>query len=92
VLNKEIGGLDVIYLAKFMVKTSLGAILSGALGWLLFLYMGHLMKVNLLSQTMRVGVSAVVWIVMYILMMSLFRMGEINLVLNLVKERFKFPR
>jgi putative peptidoglycan lipid II flippase len=92
VLNKEIGGLDVIYLAKFMVKTSLGAILSGALGWLLFLYMGHLMKVNLLSQTMRVGVSAVVWIVMYILMMSLFRMGEISLVLNLVKERFKFPR
>jgi putative peptidoglycan lipid II flippase len=92
VLNKEIGGLDVIYLAKFMVKTSLGAVLSGALGWLLFLYMGHLVKVNLLSQITRLGISVVVWIVIYTLMMSFFRMGEINLVLKIVKDRLKFIR
>lgn len=92
VLNKVIGGLDFIYLAKFMVKTSLGAALSGASGWLLFIYLGQWVKVDLLSQITRLGISAVVWIVIYILMMSLFRMGEINLVLNLVKERVKFPR
>jgi putative peptidoglycan lipid II flippase len=92
VLNKIIGRLDVIYLAKFVAKTSLGAVLSGALGWLIFLYMGDLVKVNLLSQIMRVGVSAAVWIVVYILMMSFFRMSEINLVLDLVKERLKFAR
>jgi putative peptidoglycan lipid II flippase len=29
ILNREIGGLDVIYLAKFMVKTFLGAFIGG---------------------------------------------------------------
>jgi len=89
-LNKEIGWLDVIYLAKFMVKTSLGAVLSGASGWLLFLYLGQLVKVNFLSQITRLGISAVVWVTIYTLLMIFFRIGEINLVLKIVKDRLKF--
>ena len=92
ILSKEIGGLDVPYLSKFMIKTSFGAVLSGALGWSLFLYSGQLVKGDLFSQIIRLGISAVVCIVIYILMMSFFRIGEIDLVLKIVKERFKLIR
>jgi hypothetical protein len=36
------------------------------------------------------GISAVAFTAMYLLLMSVFRMDEINLMLNLVKDRFKF--
>ncbi len=89
VLNKEVGGLNAIYLTKFTLKTILAAILSGMFTWLLFLSMSHLVKMNLLSQIIKLGISGVVFTVLYILLMSVFRMREINLVLNLVKARLK---
>ena len=89
VLNKEVGGLNVIYLGKFALKTILAAILSGILVWFLFLTMGYWVGMNLLGQMIKLGVSAVVFTVVYILLMSFFRMGEINLVLNLLKDRLK---
>jgi len=89
-LNKEIGGLDVIYLTKFALKTVLAALLSGISGWFLFVYLGHWMRADLLNQIIKLGVSAVVFVALYMLLMSVFRMDEINLVLNLVRDRFKF--
>lgn len=89
-LNREIAGLDVIYLAKFTLKTFSAAALSGVSGWFLFLCMGHWMNVDLLSQIIKLGISAVAFTAMYLLLMSVFRMDEINLMLNLVKDRFKF--
>jgi putative peptidoglycan lipid II flippase len=89
VLNKEVGGLNLIYLTKFTLKTILAAILSGILVWLLFLSMGHLVRMNLLSQIIKLGISALVFMVVYTFLMSFFRMAEINLVLNIVKDRLK---
>jgi putative peptidoglycan lipid II flippase len=88
-LNKEVGGLNVMYLIKFALKTILAAILSGVLVWFLFLSMGHWVKVSFLSQIVKLGISAVAFAMMYIFLMSFFRIGEINLVLNIVKERLK---
>lgn len=89
VLNNEVGGFNVIYLAKFALKTVLAAILSGVLVWFLFLFMGHWVKMSFLSQVIKLGISAVVFAIIYILLMSFLRIGEINLVLNIVKDRLK---
>jgi peptidoglycan biosynthesis protein MviN/MurJ (putative lipid II flippase) len=89
VLNKEVGGLNFIYLTKFGLKTILAAILSGILVWLLFLSVGHLVRMNLLNQIIKLGISAIVFTVVYTFLMSLLRMAEIDLVLNIVKNRLK---
>jgi len=88
-LNKEMGGLDVVYLAKFTLKSFLAAVLSGISVWLLFLCMDHWMKMDFLSQIIKLGTSAVVFTAIYLFLMSLFRMGEINLILNIIKDRFR---
>jgi putative peptidoglycan lipid II flippase len=92
VLLKKIGGLDRIYLSKFMLKTSLASVISGVSGWFLFLYIDNFIKGNLVGQIIKLGVSAIVCMAMYTLLMSFFRMGEINLVLNIFKGRFKIAR
>ena len=89
VLNKVVGGLNVIYLTKFALKTLLAAIVSVILVWLLFLAMGGLVKISFLSQIMKLGISGIAFIVIYIILMSFFRVGEINLVLNIVKDGLK---
>jgi putative peptidoglycan lipid II flippase len=89
VLNQKVEGLNVIYLGKFASKTILAALLSGILVWFLFLTMGYWVGMDLLGQIIKLGVSAAVFTIVYILLMSIFRMGEINLVLNLIKDRFK---
>lgn len=92
VLLKKIGGLDGIYLSKFMLKTSFASVLSGVAGWFVFLYIDNFIEGNFFGQIIKLGVSATVCMAMYTLLMSFFRMGEINLVLNIFKDRFKIAR
>ena len=92
VLNKAIGGLDIIYLARFAGKTLAAALLSGILGWLLFYFMGYWIGMNLLNQIIKLGISAAICLGTYILLMSVLRMGEINFVLDIVKDRIKLIR
>lgn len=93
VLNKEIGGLDWVYLLPFILKTFIAAVLAGGAGWLLFLFSDIFIKIYFfLGQLVMLSVSAIVCGVIYALLMSFFRVNEFNLVLNIIKERFRIAQ
>ncbi len=88
-LNEVIGGLDTAYLAKFTGKVLAAALISGTFSWFLFHLMGRWTGVDLFSQIVKLGVSAASCGVAYIVLMSFLKMGEINFVLDVVKDRIK---
>ncbi|MBI3754344.1 MAG: murein biosynthesis integral membrane protein MurJ [Deltaproteobacteria bacterium] len=92
VLRRALGGVDGFYLSKFILKTSLAAIVSSGSGWFLFNAIDNLTAVDFTGQIMKLGVSAITCATTYVLLMSFLRMGEINFVLNIIKERLKIAR
>ncbi len=88
-LNGVIGGLDTTYLVSFTGKVLVAALLSGIFSWLLFHVMGQWTGADLLSQILKLGISAAICVVTYILLISVLRMGEIKFVLDIIKDRIK---
>jgi putative peptidoglycan lipid II flippase len=88
-LHKEIGGLNTLYLTRFTAKTLAAALVSGISVWGLLPLMSFWTGKNFLGQVAMIGLSAGIFCMIYILLMSLFKVGEINFILRLIKERMK---
>lgn len=90
VLHKEIGGLNTLYLMRFTAKALAAALLSGISVWVLLPFLSDWTGKNFSGQITTLGISAGLFSVLYLLLMSLFKVGEINFVLSLIKERMKW--
>lgn len=81
-LRKLIGGLNGLYLLKFFFKIFVASILAGVTGWALF----NFLESNLIIRLcLSIGIS----IFLYFVVISILKIGEVDMVWNIIKDKFR---
>lgn len=85
--GRLVGGFEGIKLSGFMLKSFIASLLSGVSGWLLF----HSFSVLEIGWDVwlivKLCISAAASGILYVMLMSVFRVGEINFALDIIKEK-----